>query len=517
MTDSRRPRPPPRRDLRGGRGRAAVALAGDQARAVAGPDHRVPRRARQPADALPGDPPDRHQRQDLDLADDRHPAARARPAHRPVHQPARRADERADLGRRRAADRRGVRGGVQRRGAVHRASSTPSRPPAVVLRDRRRRWPTRGSPRRRSTWPWSRSGWAARGTRPTSPTARWRWCCPIAVDHARYLGDSPAEIAVEKAGIIKPGAVAVLAEQQPDVAEVLLARVAEVGATVVREGAGLRRRLAGARGRRPGGVAAGAARRATTSCSCRCTAHTRPRTPRWRWPRSRPSSAAASRSTTTWCGRRSPRSARPAGSRSSGTGPTILLDAAHNPHGAEAAAAALEDSFTLDPLIGVDRRDGRTRTPRGCWPPSSRTSPTSSCTQNSTDRAMPAAELAVVAVEVFGEDRVTVEPRLADAIDEAVGLAEAGSGAARSAPAACWSPARSSPSARRGRCCGGDGRDRSPGASANGPRGAACAPAVLSLEAITLGLTTPVLITIADVDTRGRAGRSGWGWRWPAC
>src|SRR6478609_4604744 len=54
---------------------------------------------------------------------------------------------------------------------------------------------------------------------------------PVAVDHARYLGGTPAEIAVEKAGIIKPGAVAVLAEQQPDVAEVLLARVAEVGAS----------------------------------------------------------------------------------------------------------------------------------------------------------------------------------------------------------------------------------------------------------------------------------------------
>ena len=50
------------------------------------------------------------------------------------------------------------------------------------------------------------------------------------------------------------------------------------------------------------------------------------------------------------------------------------------------------------------------------------------CTQNSTERAMPAVELAVVAAEVFGEDRVTVEPRLADAIDEAAGLAEAQSG-----------------------------------------------------------------------------------------
>ena len=27
--------------------------------------------------------------------------------------------------------------------------------------------------------------------------------------------------------------------------------------------------------------------------------------------------------------------------------PTIVLDAAHNPHGAEATAAALEDSFTF--------------------------------------------------------------------------------------------------------------------------------------------------------------------------
>src|SRR4051795_1302444 len=59
---------------------------------------------------------------------------------------------------------------------------------------------------------------------------------PVAVDHARYLGGTPAQIAVEKAGIIKPGATAVLAEQQPDVMEVLLARAAEVGASVVREG-----------------------------------------------------------------------------------------------------------------------------------------------------------------------------------------------------------------------------------------------------------------------------------------
>ena len=48
------------------------------------------------------------------------------------------------------------------------------------------------------------------------------------------------------------------------------------------------------------------------------------------------------------------------------------------------------------------------------------------CTQNSTDRAMPAAALGAAAVEVFGEDRVTVIERLLDGVDAAAALAEAG-------------------------------------------------------------------------------------------
>jgi folylpolyglutamate synthase/dihydrofolate synthase len=59
---------------------------------------------------------------------------------------------------------------------------------------------------------------------------------PISIDHVRYLGNTVTAIAGDKAGIIKPGAVAVLAQQPIDAAEVLLRRVAEVGATVAREG-----------------------------------------------------------------------------------------------------------------------------------------------------------------------------------------------------------------------------------------------------------------------------------------
>ena len=59
---------------------------------------------------------------------------------------------------------------------------------------------------------------------------------PIALDHVEYLGDDVLDIAREKAGIIKPGAVAVLAAQENAVAQVLLERCVEVDAQVARAG-----------------------------------------------------------------------------------------------------------------------------------------------------------------------------------------------------------------------------------------------------------------------------------------
>jgi dihydrofolate synthase/folylpolyglutamate synthase len=105
--------------------------------------------------------------------------------------------------------------------------------------------------------------------------------------------------------------------------------------------------------------------------------------------------------------------------------PTILLDAAHNPHGAEALGAALEDSFTFSPLVGVigvmaDKDH------EGVLAALEPHLAHLVCTQNSTSRALPAARLADVARGVFGEDRVSVAPDLAAAIDQAATLAEAG-------------------------------------------------------------------------------------------
>ena len=154
---------------------------------------------------------------------------------------------------------------------------------------------------------------------------------PVAVDHAQLPRRHAAPRSPhEKAGIIKPGSIAVLAEQQPDVADVLLERAAEVGATVAREGVefGVVSRVPAVGGQMVS--PAGPRGRATTRSSCRCTARTRRRTPPSRWRRSRPSPASepldedlvrAAFAEVTSPGRleiirRSP---------------TIVLDAAHNP------------------------------------------------------------------------------------------------------------------------------------------------------------------------------------------
>ena len=59
---------------------------------------------------------------------------------------------------------------------------------------------------------------------------------PIDLDHTEYLGETIAEIAKTKAGIIKEGGFIVLAQQKPEAAVELLKKAAEVGADIAREG-----------------------------------------------------------------------------------------------------------------------------------------------------------------------------------------------------------------------------------------------------------------------------------------
>jgi dihydrofolate synthase/folylpolyglutamate synthase len=245
---------------------------------------------------------------------------------------------------------------------------------------------------------------------------------PIAVDHANYLGGTAVEIAREKAGIIKPGAIAILAQQTADVAAVLLERAAEVGATVAREGLefGVVGRAAAVGGQVV--TLQGLRGRYDELFLPLYGAH------------QAQNAAAALAAVEAFVGGDEPLGddiVRAAFAEVSSPGrlevvrrsPTIVLDAAHNPHGAEATAAALDDSFQFDPLIGVIGVMGD-KDAEGLLAAFEPHLAHVVVTQNSTARALPADELAAVAREVFGDDRVSVVPLLGDAIDAAAALAE---------------------------------------------------------------------------------------------
>ncbi len=248
---------------------------------------------------------------------------------------------------------------------------------------------------------------------------------PVAVDHAHLLGDDAVAIAGEKAGIIKPDSVAVVAEQQPDVADVLRDRAVDVGARLLREG-----------------VDFGVANRSPAVGGQLVSIQT----PRARYDEiflplygahQAQNAAVALTAVEAFLGT-DPLDAEivhgafaevtsPGRLEVIRRSPTIVLDAAHNPHGAEATGAALEDSFQFEPLIGVIgvMADKDHEGVLAAFEPHLAHVV---CTQNSTPRALPAEQLAMTAREIYGDDRVTVEPFLPDAIDQAAALAEEGSG-----------------------------------------------------------------------------------------
>jgi dihydrofolate synthase / folylpolyglutamate synthase len=246
---------------------------------------------------------------------------------------------------------------------------------------------------------------------------------PIAIDHANYLGTTATDIALEKAGIIKEGGTAVLAEQTTEVATLLLARATQVGATVAREGVefGVISRVPAVGGQ-------------TISLQGLRGQYEDIFLPLYGAHQAQ-NAAVALAAVEAFVGEEplGEELVRAAFAEVTSPGrlevirrsPSIILDAAHNPAGAEATAAALEDSFVFSPLIGVIgvMADKDYEGVLAAFEPHLAHV---ICTQNSTARAMPAHVLGETAREVFGRDRVTVVPRLEDAIDQAAALAEAG-------------------------------------------------------------------------------------------
>jgi len=246
---------------------------------------------------------------------------------------------------------------------------------------------------------------------------------PIALDHQAYLGDTIEQIAAEKAGIIQAGSVAVLAQQSLEAAQVLLRRVTEVGATAAREGVefGVVARTLAVSGQLVdlSGLGGGYDEVLLTVMGAH-QAH---------------NAAVALAAVEAFLGGGAGRldldavRAGFAAATSPGRlevvrrGPTVLVDAAHNPHGARTLAAALTDDFAFDHLVGVigvlSDKDAA-----GLLEALEPVLAQVVVTRTSSPRAMDPDELGAIAVSVFGADRVVVVASLVDALAEAVAMAE---------------------------------------------------------------------------------------------
>src|SRR3954471_4129751 len=247
---------------------------------------------------------------------------------------------------------------------------------------------------------------------------------PVALDHQRFLGYDVASIAAEKAGIIKPGSVAVLADQPPDAAAVLLRRCAEVGVTPLREGVefGVAAREVAVGGQLLTLRAAGTyedvflplyGEHQARNAACAV--------------------AAVEALLGAGAGGLDPDVVRAALADADSPGrlevlrggPTILVDAAHNPAGAAALAEALREAFTFTRLVGVVAvlADKDAEGILGALEP---VLDEVVVTRSTSPRSIDPAELAEIAEDVFGDDRVHVAARLDDALDVAIGRAEEG-------------------------------------------------------------------------------------------
>ena len=241
---------------------------------------------------------------------------------------------------------------------------------------------------------------------------------PIALDHTRFLGDTVAEIARTKAGIVKPAATVVTAVQDATAMIELMNAAGHNEAEMVAEEVGFALtdarlavggQLIDVRGR------AGEYRDIFVPLFGEHQAH---------------NAAVAIAAVESFLGDGTQRLAddvlaegfatvtSPGRLQLIGIEPSVLVDAAHNPHGAVALGRALMQSFAFDSItaiVGVlaDQDD------RGIIEALDPIVDRFIVTRSDSPRAVDADELAETVTAVAGPDRVRIEPDLAVALAEA--------------------------------------------------------------------------------------------------
>ena len=248
--------------------------------------------------------------------------------------------------------------------------------------------------------------------------------CPVALDHAEYLGTDLAGIAREKAGIIKPESIVVMAAQPSEVQPEIMNRIAEVDATVAREGQefGVLERTVAVGGQLLklqglGGVydeiflplhGEHQARNAALALAAVEAFFGAGAERQLDVERIRSAFASV---------------IVPGRLERVRAAPTVLVDAAHNPHGTRALADALSSEFSFRKLVAVVGVLGD-KDARGILAELEPVVEELVLTRNSSPRSLDPDELAGIALDIFGQDRIMVEPRLDNAVEQAIQLAE---------------------------------------------------------------------------------------------
>lgn len=251
---------------------------------------------------------------------------------------------------------------------------------------------------------------------------------PISLDHSDLLGDSEAEIAEEKAGIIKPGGFLVSAAQDPDAAQVLLDAARTAGAGFRFEGVDF--------GVESRSVAVGGQQVSVQGIAGRYPDLTLP----LHGGHQAENLALAIAALEAFFGPDAPLSfdllaegvaqvSAPGRLEVLRKAPTIVVDAAHNPAGIQATAGALQEAFGLEKLVlvvGILQEKDALSMLTELYRQFGDEVEDLCLTQSDSPRAIPAGELAQLALDAgWPEDDLFATESLPDAIEWAVGRAEA--------------------------------------------------------------------------------------------
>ena len=265
---------------------------------------------------------------------------------------------------------------------------------------------------------------------------------PIGRDHERWLGSTIGEIAYEKSGIIKPGATVIAAAQPEEAQAQILQAVADNRALLRQDVSGYvsfdaRMDLeAESLARENGGLAVASRQFAVggqmLTLVTAAAVYEDVFLPLHGQYQAHNALLALAAAESLFGGRALPAQivenafaqvTSPGRLEVVRTSPTVLVDAAHNPHGVSALRTALEESFPLKHLVLVYAAMAD-KDVEGVLSELEPICEAVVCVPMDSPRAMELEDLVEIADDVFGSDRVRSATNLVDAVDLAAQLAE---------------------------------------------------------------------------------------------